>query len=254
MGKIRMPIDTILSHCSEGWHICFSLRSIIVAEIIVAVDGYSYEEAEIHQIFAELSAAHSRKLIWGIKISDMLYSGDVPAILQSIKKTYGLNVMADVKLHDIPSTMEHSLTRLVDGGSDIVSVHCSSNYRPIREDLHIHIAGVTLPSSFTNLEMKWTYGRESADIMRDFADLARMNTYEYLIGSVQNLKIIDDTPLKRICTGIRPHWYAERHDQAKVDSVKEAVRQGADLIVVGRPIIQSPDIVEAIQKIYDELD
>jgi orotidine-5'-phosphate decarboxylase len=193
-------------------------------------------------------------MVWGVKISDMLYGGNVPAILSSIKTKYGLNVMVDVKLHDIPSAVENSLARLVDLGTDIVTIHCSSNFRPSREDLLGHIAGATLPSSLTNLETKLIYGREPAEMVQDFADLARMNRYTYLFGSVQGLKPIEDTPLKKICTGIRPHWYTERHDQVRVDSVKEAVRLEADYIVVGRPITRSADIVEAVEKIHEEIE
>ena len=223
-----------------------------MTRVIVAVDGYSFEEAEKQQILSKLAQVHQREMIWGVKISDMLYSGDVPGIISGLKKTYGLGVMADVKLHDIPSTTENSLSRLVDAGADIVTVHCSSNFRPIRADLLKNIAGVTVPTSFTNLEIKWIYQKDTAGTVKDFADLAQMNRYEYIVGSVQGLRYLEDNPLKKICTGIRPHWYPNRHDQVRVDSVKEAVRQEANYIVVGRPILESGDIVAAVERIYAE--
>lgn len=223
-----------------------------MTEVIVAVDGHTFEEAENQEILSKLSQAHARSMIWGIKISDMLYSGDVPKIISSLKGTYGLNVMADVKLHDIPSSVENALRRLVDAGADVVTVHCSSNFRPIRTDLLAHIAGVTVSTSFTNLEIKWIYERSTPEIVKDFADMALMNRYGYIVGSVQGLRYVEDNPLKKICTGIRPHWYADRHDQMRVDSVKEAVRQEAHYIVVGRPILNSGDILAAVEKIYAE--
>ncbi len=224
-----------------------------MTEIIVAIDGYSLEEAENRRILNDLSLAHSKGMIWGIKISDMLYSGDVPKIISSLKTTHGLGVMADVTLHDIPSSMENSLTRLVDAGADIVTVHCSSNFRPINTNLLKHIAGVTIPTSFTNLEVKWVYDKDTTDIVRDFADLAQMNRYEYLVSSVRGLRCIEDNPLRRICTGIRPSWYPHRHDQVRVDSVKDAVRQDAHYIVIGRPILDSGDVIDAVEKIYREI-
>jgi orotidine-5'-phosphate decarboxylase len=224
-----------------------------MTEIIVAVDGHSFLEAEERHILDKLAAVHSRGLIWGVKISDMLYSGDVPGIISGLKTRYGLNVMTDVKLHDIPSTMENSLARLAQAGADIVTVHCSSNFRPINRDLLMHIAGVTIPTSFTNLEVKWVYDKDSATIVKDFADLAQMNGYEYLVGSVRGLKCLEDNPLKKICTGIRPHWYPHRHDQVRVDSVKDAVRQEADYIVVGRPVLESGDILSAVERLHQEI-
>lgn len=224
-----------------------------MTEVIVAVDGYSYEEAEKGQILSKLSEAHKRDMIWGVKINDMLYSGEVPRIISNLKEVYGLNVMADVKLHDIPSSMENSLSRLVSAGADIVTVHCSSNFRPAKTELLKSIAGVTVLTSFTNLEIKWIYEKDGSEIIKDFADLAQMNRYEYIVGSVQGLKYIADNPLKKICTGIRPHWYTERYDQVRVDSVKEALRQEAQYLVIGRPILLSGDIIAAIEKIYSEI-
>jgi len=223
-----------------------------MTEVIVAVDGRSFEDAESGGLLAKLAEVHKRGMIWGIKISDMLYSGDVPSIITTLKETYGLAVMADVKLHDIPSTMENSLRRLVGAGADIVTLHCSSNFRPIATDLLKNIAGVTVPSSFTDLEVRWVYERDIAEIVKDFADMAQMNRYEYIVGSVRGLRYIEENPLKKICTGIRPHWYKERHDQMRVDSVKEAVRLDASYIVVGRPILESGDVIGAVEKIYAE--
>jgi len=223
-----------------------------MTEVIVAVDRYSFDEAEKMGLMAKLAEVHGKGMIWGVKISDMLYSGDVPRIISTLKQTYGLAVMADAKLHDIPSTMENSLVRLVDAGADIVTVHCSSNFRPIKRELLKNIAGVTVPTSFTDLEVKWIYERDTAEIVKDFADMAQMNRYEYILGSVQGLRHIAESPLKKICTGIRPHWYREMHDQVRVDSVKEAVRLEASYIVVGRPITESGDIAGAVEKIYSE--
>lgn len=225
-----------------------------MTEIIVAVDGYSYKEAVDKNILSQLGHARAKDMIWGIKICDMLYSGDAPKIIAGLKDEYKLNVLVDVKLHDIPSTMENSLRRLIDAGADIVTVHCSSNFKPKNRDLLQHIAGVTALTSFTNLESKWIYDKEISGLISDFADIAQMNRYEYLVGSVQGLKLVENNPLKKICTGIRPHWYPERHDQVRVDSIKEAVRNEANYIVIGRPILYSDDIIGTISKIHGEID
>ena len=101
-----------------------------MAEIIVAVDGISYQQAKEKGVLALLSKAREQKLIWGVKINDMLYSGNASQILTSLRDDFGLGVMADVKLHDIPTTMENSIAKLVGAGADIVTIHCSSNFRP----------------------------------------------------------------------------------------------------------------------------
>jgi orotidine-5'-phosphate decarboxylase len=67
------------------------------------------------------------------------------------------------------------------------------------------------------------------------------------------MNYIRDTPLKKICTGIRPSWYRERHDQVRIASVKEALRTEANFIVIGRPITSADNMTEAIERVFSEL-
>jgi len=225
-----------------------------LCQIIVAVDGIAYNSAREMGIFTALAKAREKGMIWGIKINDMLYSGDVIKIISSLREEYKLGVMVDAKLHDIPSTMENSINKLVSAGSNIISIHCSSNYRPHKKELLSYLAGVTTLTSFTDLEVKWIYDKSHAKIVKAFSDIAIMNNYNYLVGSVKDLEAIMDNPLKKICTGIRPAWYTERHDQLRVASLKDAVRVEADFIVIGRPITKSENIYQTIEKIYAEVN
>lgn len=224
-----------------------------MTKLIVAVDGYSFEDAKEKGILEKLKTAKERDMIWGIKINDMLFSGSCPEIIRTLKEAYGLFVFADAKLHDIPNTMENCLNRLVGAGADIVSVHCSACFRPKREELLKHIAGFTVLTSFTDLQVRWIYDRPVAEMIKNFADIALMNGYPYVVLSARGLDLLKDYPMKKICTGIRPHWFPDRKDQIAVTSIKEAVRADADYIVIGRPITESPDILEAIEKVNSEL-
>jgi orotidine-5'-phosphate decarboxylase len=230
------------------------MKEETMTEIIVAVDGMSYQQAKDMRIFSTLSQACEKSLIGGIKISDLLFSGDVQKIISELKNDFKLNVLADVKLHDIPSTMAHSIRNLVMAGSDIVTIHCSSNYRPKNEEHLQHIAGITTLSSFTDLEIKWIYDKNAGDLVKAFADIALMNKYEYLVCSVKDLNYIQSNPLKKICTGVRPSWYPDRHDQVRISSIKEALLLDVDYIVVGRPIIQSENIMTAIERIHADMN
>jgi len=222
-------------------------------KIIVAVDGFTFEYAREQGILTGLCKARDKGMVWGIKINDMLFSGDPAKTITSLREDYKLGVMADVKLHDIPSTMENGINNLVNAGANIITVHCSSNFRPKNADLLKHLAGVTTLTSFTDLEIKWIYDKSSENIVKDFSDIALMNHYEYLYCSVKDLHYIRDNPLRKICSGIRPSWYQDRHDQVKIASIKEAVRMEADFIVIGRPITQSKNIMETLEKVYEEI-
>lgn len=225
-----------------------------MTRIIVALDGVTFGYAMEKGMLATLSKACEKGMIWGIKISDMLYSGDATKIISSLKDDFKLGIMVDVKLHDIPSTMENSIGKLVGAGTNIVTIHCSSNYRPKNTGLLKYLAGVTALTSFTDLEIKWIYDKTYEEIVRAFSDIALMNSYEYIMGSVKEMNYIRDNPLKKICTGIRPPWYRERHDQVRIASVKEALRTETDFIVVGRPITSAGNIMEAIERVFSELE
>ena len=224
-----------------------------MTKMIVALDGVTFGYATEKGVLATLSKACEKGMIWGVKVNDMLYSGDATKIISSLKDDFKLGVMVDVKLHDIPSTMENSISRLVGAGANIVTIHCSSNYRPKNTTFLKFIAGVTALTSFTDLEIKWIYDKPYEEIVRAFSDIALMNSYEYIMGSVKDMSFIRDNPLKKICTGIRPSWYRERHDQVRIASVKEALRTETDFIVVGRPITAADNIMEAIERISAEL-
>ena len=224
-----------------------------MAHLIVAVDGMTFQEAKSQGVWDALGDAQKKDLIWGVKINDMLFGGDPTAMIASLKKEFNLGVMADVKLHDIPLHMESSMSRLVDAGADIVTVHCSANFRPQNKELLKYIAGVTALTSFTDLEVKWIYDRSTEEIVRAFSDIALMNGYSYIVGSVKDLGYTKENPLKKICTGIRPLWHPQRYDQVRIATLKEAVRSEADYIVLGRPVLKSASIADAIEKISTEI-
>ncbi len=224
-----------------------------MTKVIVALDGVTFSHAMESGVLPTLSKACEKGLIWGVKINDMLYSGDATKIISSLKDELKLGILVDVKLHDIPSTTENSVGKLVGAGANIVTIHCSSNYRPKNTNLLKYLAGVTALTSFTDLEIKWIYDKPYEEIVRAFSDIALMNSYEYIMGSVKDMNYIQDNPLKKICTGIRPSWYRERHDQVRIASVKEAVRTEADFIVVGRPITTAGNVMEAIERVNAEL-
>jgi len=224
-----------------------------MSQLIAALDNITYLQARDKGILSLLAEAREAGMIWGVKISDMLYTGDPSVIIHSLKEEFLLGVMADVKLHDIPSTMENSINKLITAGADIITVHCCSNFRPENKGVLHYLAGVTALTSFTDLEIKWIYDKSHETIVKEFSDIALMNRYEYIVGSVRDMRFALDNPIKKICTGIRPSWHQDRHDQVRVASVKEAVQIDADYIVVGRPLTMASDIMAAVKRLYSEI-
>ena len=65
----------------------------MIPKLIVAVDGLSFQDAEKNGVFSSLSEAMAKGMIWGIKVSDMLYSDDVAKIVTHLRNDYKLNIM-----------------------------------------------------------------------------------------------------------------------------------------------------------------
>ena len=123
----------------------------------------------------------------------------LPYKSNDLSNNYKLAVMADVKLHDIPSTMENSVINLINAGANIITIHCASNFRPKNDSVLKYLAGVTMLTSFTDLEVKWIYDKRTEEIVRDFSDIALMNHYAY---SPREVPVTSPAPLGPFRLGI----------------------------------------------------
>jgi orotidine-5'-phosphate decarboxylase len=57
----------------------------------------------------------------------------------------------------------------------------------------------------------------------------------------------------KVTPGIRPHWYQKADDQKRVMTPAEAIKLGANLLVIGRPITEADDPVEAVERTNEEI-
>jgi len=77
--------------------------------------------------------------------------------------------------------------------------------------------------------------------------------YGYVVCSPKEVESLNKYSMKKICPGIRPDWYQEKDDQKRTMTPKEAVKAGADLLVIGRPILRSDNIIEALRRTNNEM-
>ena len=215
------------------------------SKIILPLDNVPWESA--------LGIMQETKgLVWGYKIRRSLLERGLQ-VIQEIKN-FG-NVMLDFKLYDIPSAMTESLKLHIEAGADITTIHCTSGYNPESEGLpKDHIAGVTILTSMGQDDFNRYYRGDS--LMEMVGRMARdaLPYYEYLVCSAQDLRRIHAMDIKKICPGIRPRWYLRDDDQERTATPAEAIKNGADLLVIGRPILQSDDLVAAVQRTNAEIE
>lgn len=224
----------------RNFALCTEIENINVFksknQIIVALDGVSVKEA-LH------IASKLKSKVWGFKINDLLFE---PDIIQKLKK-YG-KVFADAKLYDIPSTVFNSVKKLSEAGADMITIHASGEVEMMkaakRAAHRAKILGVTVLTSQKSVDKN-----EFLKLVDDIKK-AKLNG---VVCSGHELKYLKDLGLLKVVPGIRSKWYNIKDDQGRTTSPLEAVKLGADLLVIGRPIIKSADPVEAVGNILSEI-
>lgn len=221
-----------------------STRSKVAERVAVALDGMPLEEAER---LAEGLAGQ----VWGFKVNDLLQQKGALAV-QRLRR-WG-RVFADPKLHDIPNTVANSLRPLIDAGADLVTVHASGGRAMLDMALAVagptRLAAVTALTSLDDAECRAVYGESSAQVVMRLAAMAADSGLEQVVCSPLELRLLqkqDDTAvLRKIVPGIRLQP-AAADDQQRTQSPRQALSQGAYLLVVGRPITQAADPLAALR-------
>lgn len=214
------------------------------SKIILPLDNVAWDQAKDIML-------KTKGLVWGYKVRRSILDHGLK-ILTEIR-SYG-RAMLDFKLYDIPSAMTESLSLHIAAGANITTVHCTSGYDPAKNGLQGDgIAGVTILTSMDDKEFNRYYkGGNLVQMVEQMATDAT-SRYEYLVCSAVDLPRIRHLNIKRICPGIRPLWYRKTDDQERIATPGQAVQNGADLLVIGRPILEAADMTTAIQQTNEEI-
>lgn len=185
----------------------------------------------------------------GFKFNDLLIES-----IDIIYATKWVNtkclIMADPKLYDIPNTMSNSYRKYLEAGADIVTVHASASW-DAQDEYKDNLCGVTVLTSFTDNDLLFS---NINDTVKQLAKRCYDWGYGYLVCSPQDLDLISDIKIKKICPGVRPEWYTTSDDQKRTMTPSEAISKGADYLVIGRPILESNDMISAVKRINKEIE
>ena len=177
-------------------------------------------------------------------------------------KDNGKKVFFDAKSLDIPRTVEAAVNSIAELNFDFMSVHTLS-YSLLKhlgeniERKNTRLIGVTLLTSISAKELEFLGIKQSPEEM--VLALARhaikVGKLDGLVSSGREIKVLRDKypDAVLITPGIRPRG-AERHDQRRTTTPREAIAAGADHIVVGRPITQAEDPCRAVEQILAEIE
>jgi orotidine-5'-phosphate decarboxylase len=190
------------------------------------------------------------------KIGLELFVAHGPSAVEAIRKL-GLPVFLDLKLHDIPQTVEGAARAAAKLGVQYLTVHASGGAEMIRAAKRAlpdtKVLAVTVLTSLGQAEQR-AIGLPDDGVLR-LARLAVEAGADGVVCSPHEVallrKELGPAPLL-VVPGIRPAGAAAQ-DQRRTGTPREAVQAGASLLVVGRPLRDSPDPAAAADSIAAEL-
>ena len=182
----------------------------------------------------------------------------------------GHKIFLDLKFHDIPNTVARDVGTMTKHGAHMINMHASGGFemmqaaRKSAEDAAAEnnipapiLLGVTVLTSIDETGFQRNFASERG-LTKQVVYLAQLAQEAGLTGVVASPLEIE--AIRKACgddfvivtPGIRPKW-AESGDQRRITTPAEAIRRGADYIVVGRPIIDVEDPFEAAEMILEEI-
>ena len=173
-------------------------------------------------------------------------------------------VFLDIKLHDIPNTVARAVEAASDLGVDLLTLHASGGQRMMEAAAearsgHLKLLGVTVLTSMTMDEMASVWGRKISSVRDEALRLANLGKEAGLDGIVSSA--LEASWIRQkigqsfliVTPGIRPAG-SNSDDQNRVATPREAVRSGADFLVIGRPITQADDPSAAFAAVLKEVE
>ena len=230
-----------------------------MAELIVALDVNSREEA-VQKIKAIGDAVDFYKI--GLE----LFTAEGPDIVKQVKDL-GKRVFLDLKLHDIPRTVERAVRSGADLGVDLMTIHSVGGKAMIKAAADAanefgpkgpKILAVTVLTSLDQNDLTdvGIVGRTPGEQVLAMAKFATANGAHGLVCSPKEVGALSrmlKTGTLFITPGVRPAGSAVG-DQKRVATPAEAVRDGSTHLVVGRPILAAEDMVAAARRIRSEME
>lgn len=178
----------------------------------------------------------------------------------------GKKVFLDLKFHDIPNTT--TMASLFAARQDVFmfNVHASggrvmmeSVAKKVKEmNPEILSIAVTILTSFSEEGLKETFRSELTlkELALNLAKLTKEAGMDGIVCSPWEAKAIKELcgeNFKTVCPGVRPKW-SVADDQKRIMTPKDAILNGCDYLVVGRPITKNENPVEAAKKVLAEIE
>ncbi len=211
-------------------------------------------------------------LVGMFKVGSQLFTTAGPEAVRQLAKL-GADIFLDLKFHDIPNTVAGAvLASAALPGVQLVNVHALGGSKMLHAAAQAVSAGVPMGADRPRLLAVTLLTSMDAKAVREvgiggppnsrvvkLAKLSQKAGVDGVVASVQEAKAIRKACGREfliVTPGVRPKEKGaepKKDDQARTATPREAIRAGADFIVVGRPILTAADPRAAAQEIVDEI-
>jgi orotidine-5'-phosphate decarboxylase len=197
-----------------------------------------------------------------LKVGSQLFTSSGPRIVKDLQ-SLGFDIFLDLKFHDIPNTVSQAVKVAADLGVWMVNVHVSggsSMLESARKALSSYrnpplLIGVTMLTSLSNEEVKEIGISDISEKVMQLALLAKSNGLDGIVCSPREVKVIKELCGKEfiaVTPGIRTKKMND--DQSRVSSPKEAINNGSDFLVIGRPITESSNPLKSLNQVLEDFE
>ena len=218
--------------------------------IIVAID--EHDQNKFDSVLDQLDPSLCMVKVGSVSFNSL----GRECILKAADK--GFDIFLDLKLHDIPNTVKKSIEGLSGLPIKMMTVHISGGIKMLKESIeavkgtNIKIFGITALTSLANEDTQTIYRCNVQDQVLSMIELAVYSGIHGVVCSPQELSLVkNNSDLLTITPGIRVRNLGD--DQLRTMSPKEAIDNGSNFLVIGRPITTSTNIKNSLQEIYDSI-
>ena len=198
------------------------------------------------------------------KVGLELFIRSGPEVVRYIRTKSTAGIFLDLKLHDIPATVERAMRSVAELGVDLATVHCGESSAMLEAAVaggggRVRVLGVTVLTSVSEKDLGDAgFDIGVAELVMKRAVMAKTAGLSGIVCSGLEVKTIKKACGKDflcITPGIRPSWETiGKDDQQRVSTPAGAIHDGADFLVIGRPIRDAANPREAAGRVAKEID
>ena len=183
--------------------------------------------------------------------------------LEGYKRIYSIcpKIFLDLKLHDIPNTVEKGLEALFKMKPKLTTIHISGGDNMMKAATKFRkktkILGVSILTSLDSKQTNKYYNQKNLEkLVKKYSKAAKKNNLDGVVCSPHEINYIRKEVGKNfiiVTPGIRINNRIKSDDQKRVQTPKKAIKLGADYLVIGRPITESRNPLKVLKEINQTL-